>query len=299
MSANSTPHTDARIVLDGRSHMPQGDMSVKRGKLMVSTSATFTGPQYYNDCLGPIWFDPYAADLVQRLPKDPPGDVLEIACGTGIVTRKLRERLNPSRRLVATDLSKAMLDYARANLDAQKGIEWREADALKLPFEHKAFAAVVCGFGIMFVPDRRAALREARRVLTEGGILLFNVWDRIEENPHALANAQAIEALFPGDAEMRFRLPYDMHDASVLRGLLADSGFRDTRIETKRIPIEGADARNLATGQIRGTPRSALIQKRGVSLDLVIEKVADALTRAGGNPYSGHAQAVIVEARAI
>ena len=266
---------------------------------MVSASASFTDPQYYNDCMGPILLDPFAADLVQRLPEHPPGEVLEIACGTGIVTRRLRERLSPSLRLVATDLSKTMLDYARAKLDDRKGIEWREADALKLPFEDNEFGAVVCGFGLMFVPDRQAAFREARRVLADGGLLLFSVWDRIEENVHALVNAALLEAMFPGDPEMWFRMPYEMHDAGLLRRLLAGARLRETCIETKRIPVEGADPRSIATGQIRGTPRSGLIEKRGVSLDLVIDKVTEALTKAGGNPYRGHAQAVIVQAQAI
>jgi SAM-dependent methyltransferase len=266
---------------------------------MVSASATFSGPQYYNDLLGPVWFESFAADLVERMQKRPPGDVLEIACGTGIVTRKLRERLDPSLQLVATDLSKAMLDYARAQLDGNKNIEWREADAMKLPFADNRFGAVVCGFGIMFVPDRQAALKEARRVLKEGGILLFNVWDGIEQNPHALANAEVIQAMFPGDPEMQFTIPYNMGAADHLRQLLATARFGETRIETKRISIEGADPRRIATGQIRGTPRSALIEKRGVALDLVIDKVTDSLTRQGGDPYRGYAQAVIVEARAI
>lgn len=266
---------------------------------MVSASASFTGPQYYDDCMGPVLLDPFAADLAQRLPERPPGDVLEIACGTGLVTRKLRERLSPSLQLVATDLSKTMLDYARAKLDVRKDIEWREADAMKLPFEDHKFGAVVCGFGIIFVPDRQAALREARRVLVEGGILLFTVWDSIEENPHALANARVLEAMFPSDPEMQFRMPYEMNDPGLLRRLLAGARFRETHIETKRIRIAGADPRRIATGQIRGTPRSALIGTRGVSLDLVIEKVADALTRTGGDPYSGHAQAVVVQALAI
>jgi SAM-dependent methyltransferase len=266
---------------------------------MVSASATFSGPQYYNDLLGPVWFESFAADLVERFPKRPPGDVLEIACGTGLVTRRLRDRLDPSLQLVATDLSKAMLDYARARLGDDNRIEWREADAMKLPFADNRFGAVVCGFGIMFVPDRRVALTEARRVLKEGGILLFNVWDSIEQNPHALANAEVIEAMFPSDPEMRFRIPYDMGAADHLRRLLVSARFRDTRIETKRVSIEGAHPRHIATGQIRGTPRSALIEKRGVALDLVIDKVADALTRQGGDPYRGQAQAVVVEARAI
>lgn len=259
----------------------------------------FTGPAFYNDCIGPLWFDPFAADLVRRLPKRPPGDLLEIACGTGLVTRRLRERVDPAVRVVATDVSAAMLEYARGKLGDGIGVEWREADALALPFENHTFGAVVCGFGIMFVPDRQAMLREARRVLADGGILLFNVWDRIEENPHAAVNAAVLEAMFPGDIEMRFRTPYEMHDAEYLQRLLAAAGFRETLIETKRIAINGADPKAIATGQIRGTPRSALLEKRGVSLDIVIGKVADALAAAGGNPYSGYGQAIVVHARAI
>lgn len=225
--------------------------------------------------------------------------MLEIACGTGLVTRRLRERVDPGLRVVATDLSAMMLGYAREKLGDGNGIEWQEADALALPFADRSFGAVVCGFGIMFVPDRQAMLREARRVLVAGGILLFNVWDRIEDNPHAAVNAAVLEAMFPGDAEMRFRTPYEMHDSGLLRRLLAGAGFRETLIETRRIAIEGADPEAIAAGQIRGTPRSALLEKRGVPLDLVIEKVAHALAAAGGNPYSGYAQAIVVQARAI
>jgi len=236
---------------------------------------------------------------VRRLPRRPSGDLLEIACGTGLVTRRLRECVDSDLRVVATDLSAVMLDYARGKLGEGKGIEWRQADALALPFDDCTFGAVVCGFGIMFVPDRRGVLKEARRVLADGGILLFNVWDRIEENPHAAVYAAVVEAMFPGDSEMRFRTPYDMHDIEVLRQLLADSGFHETLIDTKRIAIDGADPRAIATGQVRGTPRAALLEARGASLDTVIGKVADALEAAGGNPYSGYGQAIVVQATAI
>jgi SAM-dependent methyltransferase len=265
----------------------------------ANESVSFTGPQYYDTCVGPLWFDPFAADLVRRLPARPPGDVLEIACGTGLVTRRLRRHLDPAVRLVATDLSAVMLDYARKQLGGDAAIEWGAADALTLPFGEGAFGAVVCGFGFMFVPDYHAVLKEARRVLVDGGLLLFNVWDRIEDNPHAATNAEVIEGLFPGDPEMRFRLPYDLHDVALLRRLLAGARFRETRIETRRIAIVGADPHAMATGQLRGTPRSALIEKRGMPLDPVIDKVAAALTKAGGNPYNGYAQAVVVEAVAI
>lgn len=266
---------------------------------MAGAAPSFAGPQYYNDCMGPVLFEPFAADLSQRLPPRPPGDVLEIACGTGLLTKRLRERLAPSSTLVATDISAPMLDYARAKLAGSDGIEWRQADAMTLPFGDGRFGAVVCGFGFMFMPDRQAALKEARRMLVKGGILLFNVWDRIERNPHALANAAVLERLFPGQPEMWFRTPYEMHDVDLLHRLLEGAAFVAKCIEAKRVAIADADPRSIATGQIRGTPRSALIEQRGIALDAVIEQVAAALIQAGGNPYHGQAQAVIVEARAI
>ena len=269
---------------------------------MTNAIASFTGsiPEYYDTCLGPAWFDAYATDLAKRLPVKPLGDVLEIACGTGLVTQRLRERLDPARRLVATDLSKAMLDYGRSKLRDREGIEWREADAVKLPFGDGEFGAVVCAFGVMFVPDKNAAFSEARRVLREGGVFLFNVWDRIEENPCAMASAVVLEGLFPGDKEVRFRIPFEMHDPALLRRFLAEAGFQDTRIEKKRVEIDRVSARSVATGQIRGTPRSLLIEKRGVSLDKVVEKVTAALEKLGGvEPFRASAQAVVVEARAI
>lgn len=266
---------------------------------MGSNAPSFTSPRYYHEYAGPVWFGPFAADLARRLPARPPGDVLEIACGTGLVTRKLREHLDAAVQLLATDLSKPMLDYAREQLADHGGIEWREADALALPFGDASFGAVVCGLGFMFVPDRQGALREARRVLVDGGLLLFNVWDRIEENPHALANAQVVEAMFPQDPSMKFRTPYEMHDPALLRRLLTAARFRETSLEVKRIAIADADPYRIAAGQIRGTPRAALLESRGVALDPVIDKVAQKLIEAGGDPYHGHAQAIVVAAQAI
>jgi SAM-dependent methyltransferase len=241
----------------------------------------------------------FAADLAHRLPSRPPGDVLEIACGTGLVTRRLRQHLDETCRLVATDISKPMIDYARERLAGVQPIEWREADAAKLPFSDGEFGAVVCAFGLMFVPDKKAALREVRRVLKHHGVFLFNVWDRIEENAHAAALAEAIEDLFPGDPEMQYRIPFEMGDPELLRELLMAGGFREVQIEKKRIQVGPVSAHTVATGQIRGTPRSALIEQRGVSLEQAVIKVAAALTKVGGaNPYRGSAQAFVVNARA-
>jgi SAM-dependent methyltransferase len=267
---------------------------------MVAVTVNFAGtiPEYYDRCLGPAYFSPFAAELARRIPAESACDVLEIACGTGLVTQCVRQRMRPGARLVATDLSAAMIDHARTKLADAAGVEWREANAQSLPFADASFGVVVCGFGMMFVPDKVVALKEARRVLVDGGTIHFTVWDAIEENPHAAAAAEVIEGLAPGDAELRFRVPYELRDPALVRGLLAQAGFVDVRIEIKRLPIEADSARSLAIGAIRGTPRSAVIEHRGIALDGVIDKLAERLAEAGGaSPYRGHAQALIVDAR--
>lgn len=263
---------------------------------MPGKSATFTGPGWYDEHLAPHIFAPFARELVARLPRDPGGGVLELACGTGVVTRPLRAHLAPAVELLATDLSPAMLAYAREH--SPGAIEWREADAARLPFSDASFAAVVCGFGFMFPPDRAAAFAQARRVLVPGGLLAFSVWDRIEENPHARVADEMMETLLPDAGRLKFRLPYELSDTTLLASLLAQGRFADVRIETVRCPIAGADPRLFAAGQIRGTPRGALLAERGVDLDVAIARIAQALARAGGDPYAGHAQALLVQARA-
>lgn len=261
---------------------------------------TFGGsiPTYYDNCVGPAWFDKFAADLARRLPEDPGGDVLEIACGTGLMTRHLRERLDPRRRLVATDLSNPMLDYAREKLAALEGIEWRQADASKLPFADGAFAALACSFGVMFMPDRKGLFSEMRRVLREGGVLIFNVWDRIEENTCVREYSEVIEGMFPGDKEIHFRLPYEMYQEDLLRELLQGARFKAPIIEKVHITVEGVAARDVATGLVRGTPRGLLLAKRGVDLDVVIGKVTAALENAGGRgtDFRADCQAIAVKA---
>lgn len=262
---------------------------------------TFTSSiaTYYDGCLGPAWFGKIAADLARRLPGDPGGDVLEIACGTGLATRHLRERLDPRRRLVATDLSNPMLDYARGKLADVGGIEWQHADALKLPFADGAFAAAACSLGVMFVPDRKALFTEVRRVLAPGGLFLFNVWDHIGENTCVRVFGEVMESMFPGDKEIHFRLPYEMYSEDLLRELLKHGHFEPRKIEKVPIIVEGVTALDVATGQVRGTPRGLLLAKRGVDFDVAIAKVTAALEEAGGKGKDFRAQGQVIAVEAI
>src|ERR1051325_1805043 len=151
---------------------------------MPTNHAAFVGsiPENYDRYLGPVLFKPYANDLAARVAAPADGTVLELACGTGIVTRCLRDRLARTVKLVATDLNEAMMDYARQKFRADESVEWKQADASDLPFDDRLFDAVVFQFGLMFVPDKAQAASEVFRVLKSGRTFLFSVWDAIERN---------------------------------------------------------------------------------------------------------------------
>src|SRR4029077_3593512 len=125
--------------------------------------------------------------------------VLETAAGSGVVTRALAPRLPPAASYAVTDLNQPMLDYASSRQAPDHRINWRQADALALPFEDATFDLVCCQFGAMFFPDRVSGYREAKRVLKPQGHLLFNVWDRIEANVFADEVTNALAEIFPND----------------------------------------------------------------------------------------------------
>ena len=168
---------------------------------MLETDKVFAGsiPENYNRYMVPLIFEPFAADLARQAASLSPVAVLEIAAGTGVVTRALAPKLSPGASYVVTDLNQPMLDYAASRQAPDGRIKWRQADALALPFENAAFDLVCCQFGAMFFSDRPSAYREARRVLKPGGHFLFNVWDRIEENVFADDVTNAFARLFPND----------------------------------------------------------------------------------------------------
>jgi len=183
----------------------------------------------YERLLVPLIFEPYAdalADRVaRRLAGRPSARVLEVAAGTGALTRAMTSRLPPSVEIVATDLNRAMLDRASA-VGTTRPVEWRQADALALPFAAESFDVVVCQFGTMFFPDKPKAFAEARRVLRTGGVLLLSVWDRIEDNEFADVVTEALAARFPDDPP-RFlaRTPHGYHDRAAISDDLERGGF--------------------------------------------------------------------------
>ena len=151
------------------------------------------------------------------------------------------------------------------------------------------------------MPDTKAAFHEARRVLREGGVLLFNVWDGLENNPHGRVAEQVLSRRFPDDPAMKAgSMPYQFNDRAAISGMLGDARFGQVRMEPVRLDCSAPSARDFATGQLRGTPRAGLIEQRGADLEPVIDEVTQGLARVGGEkPFRYTPQALVVEARAV
>jgi ubiquinone/menaquinone biosynthesis C-methylase UbiE len=265
---------------------------------LAAVDKVFAGsiPQLYQSHMVPLIFQPYADDLARRLAQRKVSRVLEIAAGTGVATRALDAALDERVAIVATDLNPTMLEEARTH-KTRRAVEWRQADAMALPFDNGAFDCVVCQFGVMFFPDKVRAFAETRRVLAPGGVFLFNVWDRIEENDFANVILQELAAIFPQDPP-RFmaRTPHGYHDVAAVRRDVVDAGFAAPRIDTLTARSVAPSALEPAMAYCQGTPWRSEIEARG-SLEEATRRSAQAIEeRFGTGPVDGKIQAHVVMA---
>ena len=263
-------------------------------------NAAFVGsiPENYDRYLGPVLFDPYAVDLVTRLDLPENASVLELACGTGIVTRRLRDRLGSAARLVATDLNDAMMGYASGKLGPEEAVEWKQADATGLPFDDQSFDAVVCQFGLMFFSDKDIAVRETYRVLKPGGVFLFSVWDRIENNglPHIAHTI--ISKFFDDNPPDFYEVPFSFHDPQTIKSLVSTAGFKQVQVSMLPLQAISPSARDAAKGLVHGNPVITAIKERDESRVPEIEAAiaAAVAARCGDAPVRVRMQALVCAA---
>lgn len=253
----------------------------------------------YERHLVPLIFEPYAAATAKRLAPLNPSRVLELACGTGVLTRAIVSELPTTVAITATDLNPAMLQQAQ-RVGTSRPVVWRQADALSLPFSDASFDLVVCEFGVMFFPDKPRAFAETRRVLVPGGVFVFSVWDRIEDNEITDVATSALAAVFPDDPPsfMR-RTPHGYHDRLTIERDLALGGFSlPPALETITARSRARSARDAAIGICQGTPLRNQIEARDPSR---LEEATEIATRAiierfGDGPVDGKMQAHLIVA---
>jgi SAM-dependent methyltransferase len=230
----------------------------------------------YDELLVPLIFQGYADDLARRLADLRAGSILEVAAGTGAVTRAMAGALPDDIAITATDLVSGMIERA-SRVGTARPVTWEHADALALPYEPESFDVVVCQFGVMFLEPKRDAFAEARRVLRPGGRLLFSVWDGLEHNEFAAVVNAAVLRQFPDDPP-RFleQWPYSYHAREVILADLRAAGFeaqpaieRVERVSRAETPVV------VAAAFCGGTPLRDQIEGRGPN------RLADAIGSAG------------------
>jgi SAM-dependent methyltransferase len=211
----------------------------------------------------------------------------------------MAQRLPVHTRIVATDLNQPMLDHARARLSHDDRIEWRQADALGLPFADQNFDIVACQFGAMFFPHKLQGYKEARRVLKPGGHFFFSVWDRISENEFADVVTEALATLFPHDPP-RFmaRTPHGYHDVEQIRQELHAAGFGNVSLDAVDGKSKASSPRDPAIAYCQGTPLRNEIDARDASrLEEATQKAAEALAhRFGTGAIEGRIRAIVISA---
>ncbi|HEX8047766.1 class I SAM-dependent methyltransferase [Rhizobium sp.] len=268
---------------------------------MLETDKVFAGsiPENYDRYMVPLIFEPFAVDLARRAAALAPGAVLEIAAGTGVVTRVLAPKLSASASYIVTDLNQPMLDYAASRQGLDTRIQWHQADAMALPFEDAIFDLVCCQFGAMFFPDRVSAYREAKRVLKPEGHFLFNVWDRLEENLFANDVTNALAEMFPNDPP-RFlaRTPHGYHDVALIRGELEEAGFSHVVIETRAEQSRASSPCIPAIAYCQGTLlRNEIEAREAGKLEAATDHAASViLHRHGGGEVTAKIQAHVIVA---
>ena len=263
----------------------------------VDTAFSGSVAQFYERYMVPLIFEPYAVDLARRVAQVAPRRVLELAAGTGVVTRQLAVMLDASSEIVATDLNPTMIDEA-ARIGTARPVQWAPVDAMQPPFDDASFDAVVCQFGVMFFPDRPRAFAQARRVLRPGGLFAFNAWGTIAANEFADAVTDALAAVFPQDPP-RFmaRTPHGYHDATRIAQDLAAGGFTATpKVDTVAFISRAVSPRVAALAYCQGTPLRGEIEARDPSgLERATQAAeAELARRFGQGPVEGRIEALVV-----
>lgn len=193
---------------------------------------------------------PLANIILDQVPIQDGLRLLDVACGTGIVTRVAAERVGADSSIVGIDINPYMLAVARS-LEPKGGarIEWHQGNAVEMPFDDGEFDLVLCQNGLQYFPDQPAVLREMHRVLKEGGSLGVCVWASIEYNPYSLAKSEALGRQVSSEREKRERnrTPFALGDVSELKILIEGAGFRDIEIQERELKVNWGNLDEVVT----------------------------------------------------
>ena len=211
--------------------------------------AEYKAARYYEEKFVPTLYQQWSKPLIEAAAIGRGNRVLDIACGTGVVTRDVAGIVGRDNPPTGLDLSSGMLAVAR---DLAPHIEWQQGDATDLPYPDASFDRVLCQFGLMFFPDRVAALKEMSRVLRPGGRLALAVWDSLDKNPGFARKVDILEHSAGRAAADALRAPFCLGDTNLLRDLANQAGLGQSELSTHAGQARFPNIHHFVEAELRG-----------------------------------------------
>lgn len=185
--------------------------------------------------------------------------VLDVACGTGVVTRAAADAVGPTGTVAGLDINPGMLTTARKQVRSENSIDWYEASAESMPLPDSSFDVVLCQMGLQFIPNKRAAVAEMYRILAPGGRAIVSV-----PGPEPDLFAIMIDALdrrIGSEAGAFGRAVFSLHDRTEIRKLFDEGGFGKVEVQAASPQLDVPEPRDFLWQYINSTPMAGAVMK--------------------------------------
>ncbi|MBK8909243.1 MAG: methyltransferase domain-containing protein [Rhodospirillales bacterium] len=243
-------------------------MNGEAGPTMEATAAA------YEDRLVPALFAPLARLTANATSLSAGQAVLDVACGTGALTRQVLSRVGPTGKPTGLDANPAMISVARK---VSSEIEWHEGQAEDLPFEDATFDAVVCQFGLNFFSDQQAALKEMSRVLAPDGHMVISVFDNLDVNRPYAETASIFERVVGSDIGQALRFPFGLGELSDFSAIIDSSDIGRPALTSEKGTARFPSVRAMVEADVFGWFPFAGFKLDKQALETVIDEATSAL----------------------
>jgi ubiquinone/menaquinone biosynthesis C-methylase UbiE len=242
-----------------------------------------TAAEIYEQHLVPVMFEPFARDLIQLCDIRRSDRILDVACGTGILSRLAIDYVDASvGNVVGVDINPIMLNVAR-HCSVGNSIDWKEGSAMSLPFPNKSFELVICQQGLQFFPDRLKALTEMNRVLVgasnrdkDSGRLVLSVWTSIKDSPGFHILERLLQETISHEAATIMHMPHSLSDSTELISLVRAAGFDKilSKEVTKTISFDSVE--EFIIGYTNGSMLASYFSDKKRVDDITLDKLIKA-----------------------
>ena len=258
---------------------------------MTIETANAAMTDYWNASAGETWarfqnqldrqLAPLGAEAMRRLPLRPGDRVLDIGCGCGETTLALAAAVGSAGSALGVDVSRPMLEVARARAANAPAAGFLEGDAQTADLPPPLFDAAFSRFGVMFFNDPPAAFANIRRALKPGAPLAFVCWRPFVDNPWMRDPMAAAQGLLPPQSppDPLAPGPFAFADADRVRSILTAAGFSAVAIEPFDARIGGSSVEATLALTFRVGPLGAALRERPDLADAVAVAVREVLLR--------------------